>query len=249
MRTSKISWTDTTWEIVTGCTRVSEGCRNCFAERMVATRLKHFPQTKGLAVMRNGDAHWTGKVRCHPELLDKPLFWPKPRRVFVCSRSDLFHEKVPTEFLRDAFRVMYQCEQHVFQLLTKRPLLALHHVVNYESSQELPANIWLGTSIENQAAHDERVPYLRRVPAAVRWFSVEPLLGPIKLDLDGIHWVVVGGESGPGARPMDLEWASSIRDQCAAAMVAFYMKQIVEAGRKVPFDEWPEDLKIREYPQ
>ena len=207
---TKIEWTEATWNPTTGCTKVSEGCRNCYAEKM-AKRL----QAMGTKRYRNGF-----QLTLHPDLIDLPLRWKKPRKIFVNSMSDLFHQEVPDDFIRQVFRTMNQASHHIFQVLTKRPerVAAMAHRLNWTP------NIWMGTSVENMRVI-ERVAHLRQVPARVRFLSCEPLLGPLKLNLDGIHWVIVGGESGPGARPMDGRWVREIRDQCIEAGVSFFFKQ------------------------
>jgi len=207
---SSIEWTEATWNPVTGCDRVSPGCDNCYAERL-AKRL----QAMGNARYANGFA-----VTLHPDVLDLPLRWRTSRRVFVNSMSDLFHPKVPTGFIEAAFDVMVRAPHHTFQILTKRPKRA----VALADKLPWPANIWLGVSVEDQP-RAWRVDDLRKVPTAVRFLSVEPLLGPVDLDLTGISWVIVGGESGPGARPMDPKWARDIRDACRRSNVPFFFKQ------------------------
>lgn len=207
---TKIEWTEATWNPTTGCTKVSEGCRNCYAEKM-AKRL----QAMGTKRYRNGF-----QLTLHPDLIDLPLRWKKPRKIFVNSMSDLFHQEVPDDFIRQVFRTMNQASHHIFQVLTKRPerVAAMAHRLNWTP------NIWMGTSVENMRVI-ERVAHLRQVPARVRFLSCEPLLGPLQLNLDGIHWVIVGGESGPGARPLDGDWVREIRDQCIKKRVAFFFKQ------------------------
>jgi len=208
---SSIEWTDATWNPVTGCTKVSPGCKLCYAERM-AKRLQGMGQPR----YRNGFA-----TTLQEDLLEAPLDWAKPRRVFVNSMSDLFHEAVPESFITQVFAVMERASRHVFQVLTKRAdrLAALAPVLPW------PSNVWMGVSVES-ADYTWRIARLRRVPAAVRFLSVEPLLGPIpRLPLQGVDWVIVGGESGPGARPMDPAWARNIRDRCLSAGVPFFFKQ------------------------
>jgi len=208
---SKIEWTEATWNPVTGCSKVSAGCKNCYAERLAA-RL----QATGNARYRNGF-----RVTLHPDLLDLPRRWREPRVIFVNSMSDLFHEQVPKEFIQRVFATMRDCPQHTFQILTKRSgrLWAL------AGDWDWPANVWMGVSVED-ARVVRRVSDLRAVPAAVRFLSCEPLLGPLDdLPLEGIHWVIVGGESGPGARPMRAEWVRSIFRQCREASVPFFFKQ------------------------
>lgn len=210
MATTKIEWTDAVWNPVTGCSKISEGCRNCYAERM-ARRLK----AMGAKRYQNGF-----QVTLHPDLLDAPLKWRKPKKIFVNSMSDLFHQEVPDDFIQQVFKTMNQASHHIFQVLTKRP----ERVATMAGRLNWTPNIWMGTSVENMRVI-ERVDHLRQVPARVRFLSCEPLLGPLKLNLDGIHWVIVGGESGPGARPLDGEWVRGIRDQCIRKGVAFFFKQ------------------------
>ena len=208
---SKIEWTEATWNPVTGCTKISPGCTFCYADRM-AKRL----QAMGQPRYRNGF-----ELTLQPDVLDAPLQWKKPRLIFVNSMSDLFHVDVPDDFIIQCFKVMEEAEQHTFQVLTKRP----ERVVGLAHRLRWPANVWMGTSVEN-ADYVWRVHELARVPAHVRFLSVEPLLGPIgRLPLSGIHWVIVGGESGPGARPMQVEWVRRIRDRCVARGVPFFFKQ------------------------
>lgn len=208
---SGIEWTDATWNPVTGCTKVSPGCTHCYAERLAA-RLR----AMGNPRYRNGFA-----VTLHPDQLALPLRWRRPKRVFVNSMSDLFHEAVPDEYIRRVFAVMAEADWHTFQILTKRSarLAALAPDLLW------PPNVWQGVSVEN-ARYTSRIADLQTVPAVVRFLSVEPLLGAIpSLPLEGIHWVIVGGESGGGRRPMAAEWARDIRDQCATAGVPFFFKQ------------------------
>ncbi len=327
-----IEWTDATWNPITGCTLVSEGCRHCYAARLAATRLQHHPSRKGLARLNAaGEAKFTGEVRFNDGWLDQPLRWKRPRMIFVAAHGDLFHPKVTDEQLDQIFAVMALCPQHTFQVLTKRPerarayltrpagngLQNIHNhiawdavglianrfldgwktegvdgpkrrlVIQAAAHWPLP-NVWLGTSVEDQKRADERIPELLGTPAAVRWISAEPLLGPVEWkrwlptarkafrpggepfltpdffmtkcehcgwsgsselvhlargwdDADcicpsccrsflcdetpKIDWVVAGGESGPGARPMHPDWVRSLRDQCAAAGVPFLFKQ------------------------
>jgi len=207
---SSIEWTEATWNPVTGCTKVSPGCKRCYAERL-ARRL----QKMGNPRYRNGF-----RLTLHPDLLDLPIRWRDSRMIFVCSMSDLFHEDVPESFIRAVFETMVRAEWHIFQVLTKR----IRRAADLAPALPWPPNVWMGTSIENQD-YAWRADFLRRIPAAVRFVSVEPLLGPLELDLTGIHWVIVGGESGPGARPLDPAWVRGIRDRCLQAGVAFFFKQ------------------------
>ncbi|MFN4865691.1 MAG: DUF5131 family protein [Cyanobium sp.] len=211
MSLSTIEWTEATWNPVTGCSKVSAGCLHCYAERMAA-RL----QAMGQKNYRNGFL-----VTCHPQMLELPKRWKKPRLIFVNSMGDLFHEQVPLAFVQQCFAVMRETPQHTYQLLTKRS----RRLAEVAGDLVWPANLWMGVTVESQA-EVKRIIDLRRVSAAVRFLSIEPLLGPIKkLDLSGINWVIVGGESGPKARPMKEEWVVAIRDQCLQDGVAFFFKQ------------------------
>jgi protein gp37 len=211
MAKTKIEWTAATWNPVTGCTKVSAGCQHCYAERM-ATRL----QLMGQRNYSNGF-----ELTLQPDMLNRPLAWRAPQMIFVNSMSDLFHDDVPLEFIREVFSVMKQADWHTFQVLTKRS----ERLAELASVLEWPANVWMGVSVENDR-YLPRIDDLRRVPAAVRFLSLEPLLGPLHdLDLTGIDWVIVGGESGPGARPMEPEWVKGIRDRCVRAGVPFFFKQ------------------------
>jgi protein gp37 len=208
---SAIEWTESTWNPVTGCTKVSPGCRHCYAERM-AKRLKAMGQpnyARGFS------------VSVHEHTLDLPLGWRKPQMIFVNSMSDLFHEKVPTDFIIRAFDVMCRADWHRFQILTKRS----SRLRQLASRLPWRPHIWMGVSVENEDCAF-RIEDLRGTPAAVRFLSLEPLLGPLPgLDLRGIDWVIVGGESGPKARPMDASWVTDIRGQCQEASVPFFFKQ------------------------
>jgi len=208
---SKIEWTECTWNPITGCSKISAGCKNCYAERM-ARRLQAMGQPQYSAGF---------KVSIHPDLLDRPRHWKKSRLIFVNSMSDTFHKDVPVSFLRQLFGVMNECPQHTFQILTKRTDIALKHSEKLKWTK----NIWLGTTVEDQDAVP-RIALLQKIPAEVRFLSLEPLLGRInRLPLSKIHWVIVGGESGPGARPMEADWVREIRDRCVAKGVAFFFKQ------------------------
>ena len=257
---TKIEWSQSTWNPITGCSRVSKGCEHCYAETLAAGRLRHHPSRAGLT-----DYHgrWNGEVRFNEEWLDQPRHWHKPRRIFVCAHSDLFHENVPDEWINRVFVVMAQTPQHVFQLLTKRPERMRDYIIkspafNIWYGWWPPQNVWLGTSVEDCVTAHERILPLLKTPAAVRWISAEPLLAPIDISPyfrrnlpgdastwqqpTGLDWVVCGGESGPGYRPMEPRWARCMSDQCETAGVPFFMKQM--AGKK-PI---PADLLIRQYP-
>ena len=208
---SKIEWTETTWNPVTGCTKISYGCKHCYAERM-SKRL----QSMGMEKYRRGF-----EVVVHESVLQEPLKWKKPSLVFVNSMSDLFHKAVPTEFVQSVFGVMNEASQHTFQVLTKRP----GRVKQIDARLDWAPNIWLGTSIESERWQD-RLDRLKSTGARTKFLSLEPLLGPLPdLDFTGIDWVIVGGESGPGARPMDAGWVREIRDNCVDSEVPFFFKQ------------------------
>jgi protein gp37 len=309
-----IEWTDATWNPIRGCSRVSEGCRHCYAEAVARRFSGHGMAYEGLAVLNHGRSSWTGKVAFVEEHLLDPLRWRKPRRIFVNSMSDLFHERVPDAWIDRIFAVMAMSPRHTFQILTKRPKRMLEYLTRFSlvlewadhlsklSAEDLATfcedadcrifnaiegscgdgynvgwpmrNVWLGVSVENQTAADERIPLLLKTPGAARFISAEPLLGPV--DLEDVHyqdedveclwktltayhevlnsnsmdivataddgvtkldWVICGGESGPGARPMSLQWARGLRDQCQAAGVPYFFKQ---------WGEWAptSDLKV-----
>lgn len=223
-----IEWTEQTWNPVTGCTKVSQGCKNCYAERIADRFWKDRPFTE---------------VRCHPDRLRYPAKIKAPTKFFVNSMSDLFHPDVPLAFILEVFGVMGECERHTFQVLTKRSERLL------ELAPRLPwkPNIWMGVSVEDDRVVD-RIAHLRQTNALVRFLSLEPLIGPLEgLNLDGIHWVIVGGESGPGARPIEKIWVRSIRRQCRAAQIPFFFKQWggfskKKTGRQLDgrtYDEFP----------
>ena len=228
MSDSRIEWTDTTWNPVTGCTKVSAGCDNCYMFRQ-------YPRLRGMGV--NGYDRAPDVVQLLPDRVDQPRRWTRPRRVFVNSMSDLFHPDVPYAFINRVFTTMAETPAHEYQVLTKRPGRANHW---WERTGHLqlaawPPNVLLGVSVESQQ-HHKRVRMLERLPAPVRFVSAEPLLGPLDLMTYLVHgaiqWVIAGGESGPGARPMDLEWARTLRDQCAWANVPFFLKQLGGARNK-----------------
>jgi protein gp37 len=309
---SKIEWTDSTWNPIVGCTIVSPGCTNCYAMKWAHSGMKAIKHYDGTTKVVNGHAIWTGLVRQAPEhILMAPLKWKKPRRIFVNSMSDLFHEDVPDEWIDRVFAVMALCPQHVFQVLTKRSKRMREYMTalrqadgicgpcmeiieqarilrpsNLYNMTDWPlSNVWLGVSCEDQARADERIPDLLATPAAVRFVSAEPLLGPIdfarhiKIRMPSVHspvevnldWIIVGGESGSGSRHFDIGWARSIINQCKAAGVACFVKQLgsnpgtskadlqirpVDVGLVLPLKdrkggdilEWPEDLRVRQMP-
>lgn len=232
---TKIEWTEITWNPVTGCRKISPGCMNCYAERM-ATRLRQM----GAVRYKNGF-----KITLHEDIAELPLKWKKPQMVFVNSMSDLFLEDVPSQFIKKIFDVMHKAHWHTFQVLTKRAERLL------ELSRELSwsPNIWMGVAVENED-YTHRIDHLRKTDAHIKFLSVEPLLGPIpNLDLEGIDWVIVGGESGPGARLMKPEWVLDIRDQCQRVDVPFFFKQWggvnkKKAGRELEGRIWDEMPRI-----
>lgn len=251
---SKIEWTEETWNPVTGCTKVSPGCTNCYADALCRRFWKQWDREPP-------PDHF--QVKLHPDRLDQPLRWKKPQRVFVCSMSDFFHPAIPLEFQVKILSGIRRCPQHTFQILTKRAgqMALMEHACGIP---ELP-NLWLGVTAESQERADERIPPLLQTPAAIRFVSVEPMLGPVKLfagswmapvwfctpdNSDGLDWVIIGCESGPNRRPMDLEWALDLVRQCQATGIPVFVKQLDIDGRvsKEP-TEWPEELRIREYPR
>ncbi len=220
--TSPIEWTEATWNPIVGCTVLSPGCTNCYAMRLAA-RLEAMGQPKYTGVTRKsgGRAKWNGRINLDRASLDIPKKWKTGRTIFVNSMSDLFHEDVPLDFIEDVFATMVATPQHTYQVLTKRA----ERIEDVAPHLPWPKHIWLGVSVES-GDYAYRIDHLRRSRAAIKFLSLEPLLGPLdKLDLRGIDWAIAGGESGPGARPMPIEWVRSIRDQCVAAGVAFHFKQ------------------------
>jgi protein gp37 len=236
---SAIEWTDATWNPVTGCTKISAGCDNCYAARFA----ERWRGTSGHPFEAGFD------LTLRPDRLEQPLRWKKPRRIFVNSMSDLFHKDVPASFVDQVFDVMWRANWHSFQVLTKRSGRMNDYLWQRFSELpdfgKLPGHVWFGVSVED-AKVKRRIDVLRTIPASVRFLSVEPLIGPLgALDLSGIHWVIVGGESGPGARPMHPEWVREIRDQCIAQNVPFFFKQWggirpKSNGRELDGREWNE---------
>jgi protein gp37 len=228
---SAIEWTEATWNPVTGCSQVSPGCAHCYAK----TFAERWRGVSGHPYEQGFD------LKLWPDRLDQPLKWKRSRTIFVNSMSDLFHEDVPVDFISKVFKVMERADWHVFQILTKRH----ERLLELSSSLQWPRNVWMGVSIENRR-FVHRADFLRKVPASVRFISAEPLLGPLEgLDLDGIHWLIAGGESGPGHRPVREEWVAKLRDQCGADGVAFFFKQWggprpKSQGRMLQDREWNE---------
>lgn len=310
MADTTIEWTDKTWNPVRGCALVSPGCTNCYAMKMAHRFSGKGQPYEGLTKATNGGPVWTGEVRTIPDMLNAPLRWREPALVFVNSMSDLFHPDVPDDFICDVFAIMARVPQHTFQILTKRPdrmrdilsKWARDGLTLREGCGAVLPNVWLGVSVEDQRRADERIPLLLATPAAVRFLSMEPLLGAVDISRwlnpvgvhcsdtctdtryvkydeidarypkasdeliplcpkcggvatwtsydDGIDWVIVGGESGHGARPMHPDWVRSLRDQCVAAAVPIFVKQLSGDNGKAIKDisMFPEDLRIREFP-
>ena len=295
---TKIEWCDATWSPIVGCTRVSEGCRFCYSERFMA-RFSGVPGHKfeGISNFTPAGPHWSGIVRLSEKDLDQPLHWRKPKRIFVNSISDTFHEKVPDTWLHKIFNAMIVANHHTYMILTKRPERMLEVTQQFFDGKDreyiqqgVPKHIWLGVSCEDQKTADERIPLLLQTPAAVRFISYEPALGPLsirqwlhreemveqfpKQAIQRISWVICGGESGPGSRLFDIQWARDLRDQCKAAGTPYFLKQLgtnpydlkkfclmlkaniitgtcmkLKARKGGDWSEWPEDLRIREFPK
>lgn len=260
-KTTGIEWTESTWNPLRGCTRVSEGCRNCYAER-VSARFSSKGQPFHLIAERSPSGpRWTGKVILVESMLREPIKWKEPRRIFVNSMSDLFHEAVTDEWLAKIFDVMERAPQHVYQILTKRPLRMLTAL---RAVGATPPNWWFGVSIEDQQSARARLPVLAETPCALRWVSYEPALGPVDLAAAlaqpnmtatgamlrvpaAIQWIVVGGESGPGSRHFDPAWARTVLKVCREQGIPFFMKQM--GGRSTHNDvPIPDDLLIKEMP-
>ncbi len=255
MGETQISWCSKTWSPVVGCTKVSPGCTNCWSLRL-AWRFSHNPNPKMQAIYGGlteqhydvwgapiAAPNWSGVVRCLPERLDEPLRWRKSERVFVCSQSDLFHEKVPDEFIVKVWARM-AASNSIFLVLTKRPQRMLEWTRWWQTLGEMaepwPRNVHLGVTVEDQARADERIPLLLQVPAAVHWISYEPALTPLVLRpewLSGLRWLVAGAESGPGHRPMQESWVRDLKNQCVAASVPYFLKQSWQNGRLVHMPE------------
>jgi protein gp37 len=234
-----IEWTDATWNPVTGCTKISAGCDNCYAERFS----ERFRGTPGHPFEQGFD------LMLRPERLLAPLSWKSPKMIFVNSMSDLFHKGVPFAFVDDVFDTMERADWHTFQILTKRSS-RMRDYVNRRYAEAAPSHIWLGTSVED-GSRKSRIQHMQQMNASIRFLSVEPLIGPMgRMDLDGIDWAIVGGESGPRARPMDPDWVREVRDQCNDAGVAFFFKQWggirpKSGGRTLDGEEWNELPRVK----
>ena len=255
MYNSKIEWTEATWNPLRGCARVSEGCRFCYAER-VADRFSGEGQAyEGLTTRgKDGQPRWNNEIMLVPHMLKKPLSWKQPRRIFVNSMSDLFHEKVPFDYIQQVFDVMRQASWHEFQILTKRA----ERLAELAPQIDWSPNVWMGVSIEDSRVID-RADALREVPATIRFLSLEPLIGSIpNLNLKGLDWAIIGGESGNEARIMEPEWAIDLLNQCRSANVPCFIKQMgtqwakrqgSKSWKGDDFSEFPEALQVREYPR
>ena len=256
MKDSKIEWTEATWNPLRGCTRVSEGCRFCYAERVAERWAGPNQPYEGLVIpsKKGGHPRWSGEIMLVEHMLNEPRKWKEGKLIFVNSMSDLFHEKVPLDYIERIFEVMQDTPRHRYQILTKRAA----RMAELAPKLYWPSNIWMGVSIEDLRVID-RADALREVPATIRFLSLEPLIGPIPdLNLEGIDWVIIGGESGKQARIMEPEWAVDLLNQCRHANVPCFVKQMgtVWAKRRGSknwkgdnFDEFPAALQVREYPQ
>lgn len=240
MKNSNIEWTETTWNPVTGCTKISKGCKNCYAERM-AKRLK---------AMDNIRYKKGFEPNMHYDILERPLNWKKPKKIFVNSMSDLYHKQVPDDFIKKVFDTMNKASWHIFQILTKRT----NRLAKLSSSLNWKENIWQGVTVESEE-YLHRIQDLKKVPAKIKFISFEPLLGEIdtnKLNLSHIDWVIVGGESGPGARPMKKEWVLKLRNKCIENNIAFFFKQWGGVNRKAngrtlkgqTWNQYPDEIKL-----
>lgn len=244
---SRIEWTNATWNPTTGCTRVSAGCDHCYALTLARGRLAHRYRNRAPVVDSRQNHADPFAVRLWPERMNQPMRWRQPRMIFVNSMSDLFHADIPDAFVRRVFEVMLEADHHIYQVLTKRPGRAIRFFRKNGDLFDhgtLPGHVWLGTSVEQQDVAN-RIGQLRRVPATVRFLSCEPLIGPLEPDLQGIHWVIVGGESGAGYRAMDLDWARLIRDRCRTQRIPFFFKQVggrtpKAGGRSLDGRTWDE---------
>lgn len=285
MAATDIEWSDFVWNPVRGCSRVSPGCQRCYAERTAARFSGPGQPYEGLIHHVGGKPVWNGNIKLVPDLLEEPLHWKKPRNIFVDSMSDLFHEKVPSDFVGKVFETIACCPQHTFIILTKRPeriaeVLGPRGCGWYAKEGQVPRpqpNAWIGASVENQEKADERIQHLVDAPSAVRVLSVEPQLGPIELRrnlprermlrcykpmIRMLDWIIVGGESGPRARPFELRWGAALVEQAAAHGVPIFVKQMgarplgydgkpcVEIRHRKGADmtEWPPELRVREFP-
>lgn len=270
---SKIAWCDASWNPIIGCSKISEGCDHCYAETM-ARRLGAMGRQEYLEVLTASHAPgnpfykdgWNGKTTLIESRLEQPLGWKRPRRIFVCSMGDFYHQTVQLEWNVEVFRIIERCPHHTFMILTKRPGWMTEHL---ELRHAVPANAWLGVTVENQEWAVRRLPVLLRTPAVVRWVSLEPLLRPVDItrylaewtrkkvgdadyrqNIPALDWVVVGCESGPNRRPCPLAWVEGVVEQCREAAVPVFVKQINLNGRvSRDMTDWPEHLRVRQWPE
>ena len=264
---SKIAWTDKTWNPIVGCTRISPGCANCYAERDAYRLVKRFKQEK-YEELTDEHGRWVNKTRFWPKALHDPLKWKAPKKIFICSMSDLFHKDNDPEWILAIFEVIRKCPQHTFQILTKRPENMIQFFYRYFFKETFP-NVWLGTSVENNKVLD-RIDSLYQTPAVCHFLSIEPQLEEIVLSerqIKMVDWIIVGGESGSEARPFDIEWAFKLLYQCKEHDVAFFMKQLGEQpnfkgdawdgfgfyeGNHGKWDDpklWPVGLQVQDFPE
>lgn len=237
---TKIEWTSETWNPIVGCSPISEGCQNCYARRFANRFYQNYPDV----------LKWNGKLLINVNRFEKPLHWKKPRMVFVCSMSDLFHENNDELWINKIFDIIKQCPQHTFQILTKRAII----MAKYFESHRCPANVWVGATIENSEKAEERIQYLFQIAARIRFISVEPMLGPVRLKnfvyipnnrtyKNQLHWVICGGETGPKVRSLWYSWAHDLKDDCLAAGIPFFFKQWNKKG-----ENWLDGQRWHQYP-
>ena len=254
MKDTSIQWTMDTWNPYRGCTNISEGCRFCYARDMSARFSGEGQPYEGLAYMKDGESRWTGVLKRIEHMMNKPLSWKKPRLIFVNSMSDMFHENIPDDGIQEVFDVMRRAHWHQFQVLTKRS----ERLVDMNDDIDWPDNVWMGVSVEDTKAR-QRILHLHSTDAKVKFLSIEPLIEHLyHLQLNGMDWVIVGGESGSNARPMDLNWVESIVDDCMRQQVPVFVKQMGSVWAKQQkskhkkggdIEEWPDSLKIRQFPK
>lgn len=250
MGKTNIEWTDRVWNPIVGCSEKSPGCKNCYACRLAGTRLKHTERYKGLTRPGPNGPLWTGETRFIEKELLQPIRWRKASKVFVCDMGDLCHESVTISDMARVWAQMSLARKQTFQVLTKRPKRLRDEFLKSGIWASVPLpNVWLGVSIESPDYYD-RIRILQQIPAAVRFLSLEPMLAPMPdIPLNGISWVIVGGESGPKRRPVNIDWMRDIRDQCTSAGVPLFVKQLSINGKiSRDMNEWPIDMRIREFP-
>lgn len=253
---SKISWTQETWEVTGGCTPISPGCANCYAIPVVGNRLANIPGCGDRYHDLVENKKWTGTIKLFEDRLAQPLHWRAARKIFICPRSDLFHEDVPFSFVSRVFDTILECPQHQFQMLTKRPELMLKYYLDADTTNDYTideGNVWYGATTENQEYANKRTPFLLQIPSAVLFLSVEPMLGSVVLKpewLKQLGWVIIGCESGKGRRRCDPRWVIDLVEQCKAAGVPYFVKQMDINGKvsKEP-SEWPKECRNQDFPR